>query len=135
MRSDYGNCARMTTRAAKVVQAKAAAVAARKRKARQLEQGRLEMWNQYDRTTEAIAKRRQHDEATKNMIIRGDTSWRKGKGKAIAGSEGGLYPNDAIVEDDCAGKAREKVEAWLQTEPEIGGFVPYVPNGKRVWRQ
>ena len=97
----------MTTRAAKAVQAKAAAVAARKRKVEQLEQGRLEMWNQHDRTTEAIAKRRQHDEATKNMIIRGDASWRKGKGKAIAGSEDGLYANDAIVEDDCVLRSRE----------------------------
>ena len=114
MRSDCGNCARMTTRAAKVVQAKAAAVEARKRKALQLEQGRLDWINQWDNTAAAIRARLAQDEATKNMIIRGDSSWRKGKkGQAIAGSEDGLYPPDAIVKSDCVGKAREKVEAWL----------------------
>ena len=79
-------------------QAKVAAAAARKRKAEQLELDRSNYIKQFDKTAAALAARRKRDEATKNMIIRGDPSWRKGKkGQAIAGSEDGLYPKDAIV--------------------------------------
>ena len=128
----------MPTRAAKVaaIQAKAAAAAARKRKVAQMELDGANYIKQFDKTAAAIMARRERDEETKNMIIRGDPSWRKGKkGQAIAGSEDGLYPDDAIVKDDCVGEARDKVQAWLQTKPEFSGFVPYVPNGKLVWRK
>ena len=126
--------ARMSTRAAKIAQAKAAAVAARKRKADQLNKERLEFMARFDATIKAIDNRHARDDATKKKVIQGDNSWRK-KGKAISGSEEGLYPEDAIEKDDCVEKARAKLAAWLATKPSFTGFVPYVPNGKLVWKK
>ena len=70
----------------------------------------------------------------KNKIIQGDSGWRK-EGKAISGSEDHLYPEDAIEKNDCVEKARAKLAAWLATKPSFTGFVPYVPNGKLVWKK
>ena len=80
----------MTTRAAKVIQAEAAAAGARKRKAAALEYQRLEFMKRFDATKKALLERHAHDKETRDKIIQGDTGWRKG-GQAISGSEEGLY--------------------------------------------
>ena len=128
------HCARMSTRAATIAQAKAAAVAARKRKADQMDEECRAFLKRFDATQKAIDDRNAHDLATRKKIIQGDNGWRKG-GKAISGSEEGLYPEDAIEKDDCVEKARAKLAAWLATKPSFTGFVPYVPNGKLVWKK
>ena len=112
-------------------QAKAAAAETRKRKAAQMEDGLDAFIRNFDATTKAINERHERDVETRNKVIQGDASWRKGQ--AIRGSEEGLYPAYAIEPDDCVGKARKKLAAWLDTKPSITGFVPYVPNGKLVW--
>ena len=109
-------------------QAKAAAAETRKRKAAQMEDGLDAFIRNFDATTKAINERHERDVETRNKVIQGDASWRKGQ--AICGSEEGLYPAYAIEPDDCVGKARKKLAAWLGTKPSIKGFVPYVPNGK-----
>ena len=111
--------------------AKVAAAAARKRKATQMQEDLDQFLKDFDDTDKAIKARHQHDDDTSTKIIQGDDSWRKGQ--AISGSEEGWYPADAIEPDDCVGKARKKLAAWLDTKPSITGFVPYVPNGKLVW--
>ena len=124
----------MSTRAAKIAQAKAAAVAARKRKADQMNKERIEFVKRFDATVQAWEARHARDDATKKKVFQGDNSWRK-KGKAISGSEDHLYPEDAIEKNDCVEKARAKLAAWLATKPSFTGFVPYVPNGKLVWKK
>ena len=121
----------MSTRAAKEAQAKEAALAARKRKAAEMEEDLDQFIRNFDATNKAINERHERDQDTRNKVIQGDASWRKGQ--AICGSEEGLYPAYAIEPDDCVGKARKKLAAWLDTKPSITGFVPYVPNGKLVW--
>jgi len=123
----------MATRARKVAQAKAAAAGARKRKADALEYERIEFMKRFDATVKAVGARHERDTATKNKIIQGDSGWRK-EGKAISGSEDDLYPEDQVETNDCVIKARKKLCDWLGTKPTIGGFVPYVPNGKLVWK-
>ena len=112
-------------------QAKAAAAAARKRKAADMESELDQFIRNFDATDKAIKERHERDKETRNKVIQGDASWRKGQ--AIRGSEEGEYPEDAIEHDDCVEKARKKLAAWLGTKPSINGFVPYVPNGKLVW--
>ena len=121
-------------RLARRVQAQAKAAAAaemRKRKVQQMEDGLDQFIRNFDATDKAIKDRHERDIETRNKVIQGDASWRKGQ--AIAGSEEGWYPADAIEHDDCVEKARKKLAAWLGTKPSIKGFVPYVPNGKLVW--
>ena len=112
-------------------QAKDAAAETRKRKVQQMEDGLSQFIKNFDATKKAIDERHERDKETRNKVIQGDASWRKGQ--AIGGSEEGWYPADAIEPDDCVGKARKKLAAWLDTKPSITGFVPYVPNGKLVW--
>ena len=112
-------------------QAKDAAAETRKRKVQQMEGGLDQFIKNFDATDKAINERHERDQDTRNKVIQGDASWRKGQ--AIGGSEEGWYPAYAIEPDDCVGKARKKLAAWLGTKPSIKGFVPYVPNGKLVW--
>ena len=71
-------------------QAKAAAAETRKRKAAQMEDGLDQFIRNFDATTKAINERHERDVETRNKVIQGDASWRKGQ--AICGSEEGLYP-------------------------------------------
>ena len=98
-----------------------------------MEDGLNQFIKNFDATDKAIKERHERDIETRNKVIQGDASWRQGQ--AIVGSEEGWYPTDAIEPDDCVGKARAKLDAWLRTRPSIGGFVPYVPNGKLVWKK